>query len=249
VRPIDHDPHPVVRGILLFAALALGANALWLSAVANFTLGTFLVGLLAVGLGIWAFVFTDIPKLVNGAFIAVLVAVAASSSFLAWHGNSDDADYHEDAVIVLGAAVHGSTISDTFRERLDVAVAYHERNPSALIVVTGGQGPQEDLTEAQAAEAYLKSRSILADQILRDDKSTSTEENFRFAKQLLDQRLNAGYRVAFVTDDFHVFRAERTARGAGLVATHLSSHAAWYFWPANYARETVAAIWSLLPRG
>lgn len=247
MRNQDRDHHFIVRGILLTSALALGGNALWLAAVANFTLGTFLVGALAVGLMVWVIIFTSLPKLVNAIIVLGLVAFLASSGFLAWHGNSSDVDYREDAVIVLGAAVHGSVISDSFKARLDAAVAYHEQNPSALIVVTGGQGPQEDMTEAHAAEIYLEGKGIFDDQILREERSTSTEENFVFAKLLLDQQLGTSYRVVFITDDFHVFRAERTARGAGLAATHLSCQSPWYFWPANYARETAVALWSLMP--
>lgn len=239
----------MIRAVLAVIAVGLGFNAFWLAAVANFTLGTFLVGLLAVGLGVWAFLFTGLPKAANATVVVVLAGLIAASGFLAWHGNANDVDYHEDAVIVLGAAVHGRTLSNTFTQRLDTAVAYHKLNPAAWVVVTGGQGAQEDVTEADAAAAYLQTRGIADRQILRDELSTSTEENFLFAKRLLDARLAPGYRVAFVTDDFHVFRAERTARGVGLVATHLSCHSPWYFWPANYARETVVALWSLLPRG
>lgn len=229
-------------------ALVLGANALWLAAVANITLGTFAVGALAVGAMTWAIVLPSLPKFVNVIIVVTQVAFLASAGFLAWHGNSSDVDYREDAVIVLGSAVHGSTISDTVKARLDAAVAYHEQNPSAWIVVTGGQGPQEGMTEAHVAETYLESRGIFDDQILREEKSTSTEENFVFAKLLLDKQLGPNYRVVFITDDFHVFRAERTARSAGLAApTHLSCQSPWYFWPSNYARETAVALWSLTP--
>jgi len=248
MRRIDRNRHPVIRGILLAVTLVLGANAAWLAAVANLSLGTFLAGGLAVGLLVWAFVFTDLPKLANGAIIVVLAAALVSSGLLAWYGSSDNVDYHEDAVIVLGAAVHGTTLSSTLQARLDTALAYHKQNPLAWIVVTGGQGAQEDIAEANAAATYLLSQGVSDGQILRDELSTSTEENFAFAKRLLDGQLGSSYRVAFVTDDFHVFRAERTARSAGLAATHLSCHSPWYFWSANYARETVVALWSLLQR-
>ncbi len=246
VRSIDASAHPVIRVVLLIFGLGLGANALWLAAVANLTLGTLLVGLLAVAFLVWAGVFGRLTGLANGLIVAALVALLAWSGFLAWFGNHNTVDGHEDAVIVLGAAVHGSTLSNTFKERLDTTVAYHAQNPDAWIVVTGGQGPQEDLTEADAAATYLESQGIPGDQILRDEKSTSTEENFRFAKDLLDRQLGATYRVGFITDDFHVFRAERLARAAGLDPTHLSCHSPWYFWPVNYARESVVALWNLL---
>lgn len=249
MRRSARNPHPVIRWMLLTVALGLGADALWLAIVANLALGTFLVGAVALGLAVWAFGFGRLPAAANTGIILVLAAGMATSGFLAWYGNSNTVDYREDAVIVLGAAVHGTTPSSTLVERLNNALAYHERNPGAWIVVTGGQGAQEDIPEAQAAAIYLESQGVSRSQILRDEQSTSTEENFAFAKRLLDSQLGSGYRVAFVTDDFHVFRAERTARTVGLVATHLSCQEPWYFWPTNYSRETVVALWSLVPQG
>jgi len=249
MKSAQRRPHRLMGGILLAFAAVLGANGIWLAAVANLTLGTLLVCVFAVALLVWAFVFTRLPRLANGAIIAAVVVLLASSGFLAWAGNVNTVDYREDAVIVLGAAVHGSTLSNTFQERLDTALAYHQRNPQAWVVVTGGQGPQEDLAEAAAAAIYLESNGVSPRQILRDEKSTSTEENLRYAKGLLDKQLGPNYRAAFITDDFHIFRAERVARGVGLDATHLSCHSPWYFWPTNYARETAVTAWNLLSGG
>jgi len=89
---------------------------------------------------------------------------------------------------------------------------------------------------------YLVSRGVTADAVVLEDRSTSTEENFAFSKVLLDQRFDDDYRVVFVTDEFHVYRAGCTAERAGLAAQHVSSRTPWYFWPANYLRETVAVV-------
>ena len=173
------------------------------------------------------------------------LAVVGVSGFLAVVGRADNATYGEDAVIVLGAAVHGDEVSRTLASRLDRAVAYHERNPGAVVVVTGGQGPQENLPEGVAMRAYLLGQGVPDASIVVEDKASSTEENFAFSKALLDARLPAGYRVTFVTDEFHVYRAGRIAAAAGLDATHVSSRTPWYFWPANYLREDllVVALW------
>lgn len=176
--------------------------------------------------------------------VAVLLAlgVLGLSSFLAVHGSVDTADDDADAVVVLGAAVHGRELSRTLVGRLDTALAYHQRNPRAVIVVSGGQGPQEEVPEAVAMRDYLVSRGVTADAVVLEDRSTSTEENFAFSKVLLDQRFDDDYRVVFVTDEFHVYRAGCIAERAGLAAQHVSSRTPWYFWPANYLRETVAVV-------
>ncbi len=223
---------------------ALAANAAWLAVTANLTLGTAMVALLGLGFlacGIW-FARLSRHRVIGAVAFLVVVALIGMSSFLANYGSRDDARYDEDAVIVLGAAVHGRELSHTLVGRLEVAVEYHRRSPATLIVVSGGQGPQEEIPEAVAMRQYLLDNGVPDDHILVEDRSTSTAENFVNSRALLDQRLTPGYRITFITDEFHVYRAGRIAAAAGLAATHVSSRTPWYFWPANYLRETVAVV-------
>lgn len=232
------------RAVMAVLGLALLANAAWLAATANLTLGTALVadlGFAFIAAAVW-FARLSRHRLLILLGILVCVGIIGLSGFLTAHGNHDDASFDEDAVIVLGAAVHGRELSNTLAGRLAMALDFHRRDPGALIVVSGGQGPQEEIAEAVAMRQYLLDHGVPADQIVLEDRSTSTEENFANSKVLLDQRLQPGYTVVFVTDEFHVYRAGRIAAAAGLTARHVSSRTPWYFWPANYLRETVAVV-------
>lgn len=230
----------VLRTLLLVLGAALTANAAWLALTANLTVGTGAAALLGLGLLAWGGWFPRLRRVRWLTAVAVLVAllVVPLSAFLAVVGTADDVRH--------GAAVHGSELSRTLAGRLDRAVDYHARNPRALLVVTGGRGPQEDLPEAVAMREYLRARGVPDDLIVVEDRATSTEENFTFSRALLDARLPSGYRVAFVTDEFHVYRAGRIAAAAGLDATHASSRTPWYFWAANYLREDllVLGLWA-----
>lgn len=231
----------VARALLVVLGLALLGNGVWLAVTANLTTGTFLA--LALGAALLAWGIRPPPSNwlnVIFAFIGGLIVTLAG--FLAWTGTEDNAADAEEAVIVLGAAVHGHDLSNTLIGRLDTALAYHQRNPAALIVVSGGQGPQEDLPEAVAMSNYLTSHGVPAEQVILEPAATSTEENFTRSKALLDQRLTPGYRVVFVTNEFHVLRASQIAAKSGLKATHLASRTPWYFWPVNFLREEVALI-------
>ncbi len=232
----------LARAALFVFGAALTANAAWLAVTANLTLGTAMVALLGLGClasGIWFSRLTR-HRVIAAVALLVVVAIIGLSSFLANYGTNDNALYDEDAVVVLGAAVHGRELSNTLVGRLDAALSYHQRNPAALVVVSGGQGPQEEIPEAVAMRQYLLDHGVPDDHIIVEDRSTSTEENFANARVLLDRVLPARYSVAFVTDEFHVYRAERIAASAGLTATHVSGRTPWYFWPANYLRESVA---------
>ena len=84
-----------------------------------------------------------------------------------------------DAVVVLGAGVRGDRVSQTLAYRLDAALSYAQDNPDALVIVSGGQGPGENLPEAEAMANYLMAAGLPPDRLVLEDGSTSTEENFR----------------------------------------------------------------------
>jgi uncharacterized SAM-binding protein YcdF (DUF218 family) len=235
------------RALLGLSGLAFVANAAWLALTRNLNLGMALVAAVGLVLLAWGVWYQRLSRLLwlKLACAALAAGVIGVSVFLAVHGSTNTATGDEEAVIVLGAAVHGSEPSNTLTGRLDAALAYHRRNPSALIVVTGGQGFQEDLPEGAAMRDYLLAHGVPADDIVTEDRARDTVENFAYSKALLDQRLAPGYRVVFVTDDFHVFRAGRIAAATGLDATHVASSTSWYFWASNYLRETVAVVTSL----
>lgn len=237
----------VWRGVLVALGLGLVANGIWLLTTANLNTGVLLQLAVAVGLivvGVWRRA-SRVRWLILPA-LALAIVFGLVSGFLASYGLNDTATDDEDALIVLGAAVHGRVVSPSLAQRLEVAVGYHQRNPEALIVVTGGQGPQEDIAEAVAARDHLLAQGVPDDVIVVEDRSTTTEENFAFAKVLLDERLDGDYRVVFVTNEYHVWRAARLAEGAGLAAAHLHSATRWYVWPSSYLRESTAALWTLV---
>lgn len=120
-----------------------------------------------------------------------------------------DADY----LIVLGAQVRGMTITKSLKKRLDTAVDYLEDSPKTIVIVSGGKGPGEDISEAEAMKQYLISEGIDQTRIIMENQSTNTEENIRFSKKLME-----GYNptVAIVTNGFHVFRSTSIAKKQGL---------------------------------
>lgn len=122
----------------------------------------------------------------------------------------------EKALIVLGCAVHGETPSAVLVCRLQAALDYHAQNPGAWLVVCGGQGPGEDLPEAEAMRRWLIDRGVPEDRILCEDKSTSTQENFRFALALLAEKgIGPQDALAYTTNGFHCYRAGHYAAGEG----------------------------------
>ncbi|WP_235215525.1 YdcF family protein [Phaeacidiphilus oryzae] len=111
-----------------------------------------------------------------------------------------------------------------------------------VIVVSGGQGPGEDLPEAHAMADYLIAAGVPAERVVREDRSTTTAENLRFSKEILDRSLPEGYRCLVVTNNYHVLRAALTARRVRIRSEVVGSPTARYFWPSAVIREFVAIV-------
>jgi len=145
------------------------------------------------------------------------------------------------AVIVLGAGLKQDQPSLLLQKRLNKALEV-ARKTGAVLVVSGGQAKDENVSEAEAMYRYLRQKGVPAERILREKRSVSTYENFLFSKRILDARFPEGCRTVFVTSDFHVFRARIAARHAGLHISGIRAPSAWYMALNFYLRETLAIL-------
>ncbi|MBP5282629.1 MAG: YdcF family protein [Lachnospiraceae bacterium] len=120
----------------------------------------------------------------------------------------DGADY----LIVLGAQWKTTGPSKVLWYRLDQAVHYLKVNRETKVIVSGGQGPDEPISEAQGMRDYLVGQGIDGSRIIMEDKSTNTYENLKFSAQFLDKEND---KVVVLTNNYHVYRAEKLAKGQG----------------------------------
>ena len=241
-----------LRFIFIVLGALLTLNGAFMSLVSNFNLGlilTLAAGLFLLMCGIFMPKINEHTK--KGVlryvkyFICVLIVFFAFlTAFLALYGAIDNADYNEDAVIVLGAGIHGKTPSQPLVQRLNAAKEYYDKNPDAMIVVTGGQGFQEEITEAAAMKNYLIRHGVPEEKIIEEDKATSTHENMVFSKKILDDMFENDYKVVVITNDFHIYRAQGIAKKAGINdPTHFHAKIKWYNYAPCYLRECLAVLY------
>lgn len=237
----------LVRFLLILLGAAVLVNGIALLFFINYNAGIFITILVGIALLLYgtffAFFNKLLPKWLKIAILAVVVLAVLFVSFLHIKGNIDNVIYKEDVLIVLGASIDKDTPSVALKERLNVAVEYHKKNPEARIVVSGGQGPQETITEAAAMETYLISKGVPQDIIIKEETSTSTYENFSNSKAILDASFEEPYSVAFVTNDYHIYRAESVAKLVGIESvTHIHSSTKWYMILQGTLRECLAVV-------
>lgn len=205
----------IVPSLLMLVGAAILGNAVIATIYANLSTGirlTYAIGAMLIASGLC---FHRLPTwlIATGVIGILIVTVCIAALFL--YGNADTATYTEDVALVLGAGVQGDKPTKSLQNRLDCAVSYHRQNPHAMIVVSGAQGPQEAVTEAYAMEQYLIDKGVPADRILKEEAAISTSENFRFAKELLDAYFDRPYTPAFVTTNYHMYRASVNAARVG----------------------------------
>ncbi len=125
-------------------------------------------------------------------------------------------------VIVLGAGLDGERPSLTLIARMQTALDYLQQNPAAVVIVTGGQGAGETITEAEAMHRWLTARGIDDSRIYLEEQATDTRENLRFSKEIIE-RENLPQPVAVVSNSFHLYRAQKLAEQEGYQAVQTLS--------------------------
>ena len=159
---------------------------------------------------------------------------------------------YSDYIIVLGAGLHnGDQVSLTLKGRLDAAIAcFNAQNNKGFIVVSGGQGSDEKVSEAEAMKDYLIKNGVSENNIISEDKSRTTSQNLDFSKQKIEESSGKSInmnKIKIVTTDFHAFRASMLAkRKAYKEFSIFTSKTINYMALEFYFREPLAIIKSVI---
>lgn len=189
-------------------------------------------------------------EMVNNAFAAVylyfecmLLGTMAAGYLVTRHVPDFDRDY----MIILGCGMFkDGTPTPLLRGRIDTALDFYHKQLEASgkklkFITSGGQGSNEIISESLCMKRYLLSKGIKEEEILQEDRSTTTYENMLYSKKLIEDELPEA-KVSYSTNRFHVFRAGLFARRVKMKATGIGSKTKWYFWPNAAVREFVGLL-------
>lgn len=170
---------------------------------------------------------------------AGIVAFSYAEGLILYYGNQSAPDNVE-YLLVLGARVNGTTVTGSLQKRLDTALTYLEENEHTKVIVTGGKGPGEDITEGEAMAEYLIAHGIEPTRILKEEQATNTYENIQFSRELIN---NEDAQVAIVTNRFHIFRSVSMAKAQGMTnVVGLSAPTDPILGISYYTREAIAVL-------
>lgn len=247
------------RIVLIVIGLLGVVDTVGVSMVSNFNLGVFLPAILGLPLLILGLFLPAFQSLMNKGFgrvckwilivgYALAGVLFAGTSLLLGLTAQQEVEPGADAMIVLGAGIRGETPTLVLSQRLDRAKSYLDESPNTIAILSGGMGEGETVTEASVMKRYLERQGIDSQRLILEERSTSTQENFAFSKEIIQSRWGDQAQVVFVTTEFHVYRAQRVAHMQGLRAEGIAAEDVWYLSPNNYLRECVA-IWLYTLRG
>ncbi|WP_346939195.1 YdcF family protein [uncultured Clostridium sp.] len=157
-----------------------------------------------------------------GKILTILISIGLIIFFvleglIIYTGTIED-DRITDYVLVLGAGINKEQISKSLRFRLNKAIEFNKVHGNIPIIVSGGMGKGEDITEALAMKRYLVSNGVDENNIIMEGKSTNTYENFKFSKAIMENKSKEkdNISVTLITNRFHMFRAKYIGVNTGL---------------------------------
>lgn len=118
-------------------------------------------------------------------FVVCLLYVAANAMSI-WSYAKVDEKQPADVAIVLGAGSYNGEISPVFEERINHGIWLYENGYVDKILMTGGYGSGSDCSDACAAKLYAESKGVPGEDILMEEKSTITQENLLYAKEVME---------------------------------------------------------------
>lgn len=150
-------------------------------------------------------------------------------------------------LVVLGCKVNGTSPSLMLRERIDAASEFLKQNPEANCVLSGGQGEDEEISEAECMFNELVEDGISPERLFLEDMSTTTKENIEFSYNIIKEK-NLNPTVAVVTNEFHEYRSGLIANELGLKCYSVPAKTAIWLLPTYFVREWYAIIYEVVFR-
>ena len=142
--------------------------------------------------------------------------------------------------------VNGTKLSNSLKLRLERAKEYLDENPETIAVVSGGKGSGEEISEAEAMYEYLVSQGIDETHLIKEDRSTNTNENLKYSLALLEEKSNkkpGNLRIGIVTNGFHVFRGTSIGKKMGCRQIEGVPAKSNKFLQLNYLVRECLGIW------
>jgi len=146
-------------------------------------------------------------------------------------------------IIILGARLYGETPAPALQNRINGGIELAKKHKDAIVICTGGQGEDEGISEGLAIKRELLKAGILENRILIEEKSTSTIENLKYSKKMLENLYLEKEEGIVVTNNYHAFRSSMVAESISLNIAVKKVNTPESFKIKGYLREIIAVVY------
>lgn len=148
-----------------------------------------------------------------------------------------------DYVVVLGSGLMGDQVTPLLAARIDCGIEVYRKNPGSKLIMSGGQGPDEDVPEGVAMTRYAVSRGVPEADIIVEDRAVNIRENLLFSYALMPEVAEGKTpKVALATTNYHLFRALLLARSLNLKCWGAGAPTKVYFAVNAFIREFIGYL-------
>ncbi|WP_314061898.1 YdcF family protein [uncultured Vagococcus sp.] len=218
--------------------------------------------IIATGLMLFELILLVVTTKVNNAFILKLFAfLNVSFTYFAMTFilfgltailyNLYPITYKVDYIIVLGAGLNKDKVTPLLAARIDAGIQLYMKQVAKLahhptIILSGGQGVDETISEAQAMKHYIDEQGYQVKTIYLEDKSTNTRENLLFSERIAssnDQITGlTNKNVVIATNNYHLLRAGKLAKQLDIKARGVGAKTRFYYLPTGFIREYIGYL-------
>lgn len=189
-------------------------------------------------------------RTVLSGILCVGILIFAVTEAIILSASTGDPDTQCEYIIVLGAKVDGTSPAMSLQSRIDAAYDYLSAHPDTVAILSGGQGEDEGISEAQCMFNYLTDMGIPADRLWLEDQSTSTWENLNFSLAVIESETGSRpEKIGILSSEYHLYRAGLFAKECGFEAVGIPAHTGQFSIRINYFLREVAGVWHYLILG
>lgn len=153
-------------------------------------------------------------------------------------------------VVILGAKVNGTAPSLSLQDRIYAARDYLNAHPGVTAILSGGQGPDEGISEAECMYRELTALGIPESRLWLEDKATSTWENLTFSLDLIEEKTGSRpTKLGLLSSEYHLYRAGLFAKDCGVDAVGIPAATSLPTIRLNYFLREVAGVWHYILLG
>lgn len=195
-------------------------------------------------------VFAKITTRIFTVLLAIGLLVVGVTEAIIIHASFGDPREQVDYMVVLGAKVNADGPSVSLWDRICGAYEYLETHPGVTAVLSGGQGTDEPITEAECMYRELVNLGIDPKRLLREEEATSTWENLKFSLDLIEEKTGKRpQKLGVLSSEYHLFRASLFAKACDVEFVGIPAKTSRASQAINHFMREVAGVWHYILLG